>query len=352
MLYSFDDAETPDRHTTQYFELTGTRAIYHEVVGRHAPRPGRPGRLGQHGALRPGRLGALRHDHGLRPRHRPGRRAPRETRRATGNLRSRGPQVQRLPTRRQHPRAAVRRAPKPRLRQQGQLPPGHDPDPRGRRHQHQEPLVHAHRGDRDPGGDAEGVLVTVGGETGGYALTVQDAKPTFHYNWLGRERYTIASEEPLPTGPCTIRFDFAYDGGGAGKGGTGTLWVNDKEVAEGRIEKTVPVVFSTDDTFDVGEDRGTPVSPTYQPPFRFTGNLKQVTVEAKECGVSRRPFRFCLRVRGAASCCEVPARGGLATRGGPSSFAPVGAKRGQHKGNKTSGNNRKPRHDLNRRTAD
>jgi hypothetical protein len=131
-----------------------------------------------------------------------------------------------------------------------------------------------------PGGDAEGVLVTVGGETGGYALTVQDAKPTFHYNWLGRKRYTIASEEPLPAGPCTIRFDFAYDGGGAGKGGTGRLSVNEKQVAEGRIEKTVPVVFSTDDTFDVGEDRGTPVSPTYQPPFKFTGSLKQVTVEA------------------------------------------------------------------------
>jgi hypothetical protein len=106
----------------------------------------------------------------------------------------------------------------------------------------------------NPDGNAEGILVTVGGETGGYALIVQNAKPTFHYNWLGRERYTIASTEPLPNGLCTIRFDFAYDGGGAGKGGTGTLSVNDNQVAEGRIDKTVPVVFSTDDTFDVGAD--------------------------------------------------------------------------------------------------
>ena len=133
----------------------------------------------------------------------------------------------------------------------------------------------------NPNGNAEGILVTVGGETGGYAFVVQNAKPTFHYNWLGRERYTITSTEPLPSGPCTIRFDFAYDGGGAGKGGTGTLSVNDKQVAEGRIDKTVPVVFSTDDTFDVGADWGTPVSPTYQPPFTFTGTLKQVTIEAK-----------------------------------------------------------------------
>ena len=106
----------------------------------------------------------------------------------------------------------------------------------------------------NPGGNAEGVLVTVGGETGGYALVVQNGKPTFDYNWLGRERYTIASSEKLPAGKCTIRFDFVYDGGGPGKGGTGTLSVNDKRVAEGRIDKTVPVVFSTDDTFDVGAD--------------------------------------------------------------------------------------------------
>ena len=65
----------------------------------------------------------------------------------------------------------------------------------------------------------------------------------------------IASSESLPRGASTIRFDFAYDGGGMGKGGTGTLSINGRKVGEGRIEKTVPVVFSTDDTFDVGEDR-------------------------------------------------------------------------------------------------
>ena len=110
---------------------------------------------------------------------------------------------------------------------------------------------------------------------------MQNARPTFHYNWLGRERYRITSTEPLPTGLCTIRFDFAYDGGGAGKGGAGTQSINDKQVAGDRIDKTVPVAFSTDDTFDVGADWGTPVSPTYQPPFEFTGALKQLTLEAK-----------------------------------------------------------------------
>jgi ubiquitin len=101
------------------------------------------------------------------------------------------------------------------------------------------------------------------------------------YNRLGRERYTIRSPDPLPTGKCTIRLDFAYDGGGPGKGGTATLTVNGRNVAEGRIDKTVPVYFSTDDTFDVGEDWGTPMAPTYDPPFTFTGDLKKVTVQAK-----------------------------------------------------------------------
>ena len=125
------------------------------------------------------------------------------------------------------------------------------------------------------------MLVTLGGETGGFAFLVLDGKPTFHYNWLGLEQYTITSSEPLPKGKCAIRFDFAYDGGGVGKGGMGTLSVNGKKVGEGRIEKTVPIHFSTDDTFDVGEDWGTPVVATYQPPFRFTGTLNKVTVQTE-----------------------------------------------------------------------
>ena len=123
------------------------------------------------------------------------------------------------------------------------------------------------------------MLVTSGGFTGGYALMVQNGKPTFHYNYVNLERYTITSSEALPRGKSTIRFDFAYDGGGLGKGGTGTLSVNGKKVGEGRIPKTVPHIFAFDDTFDVGEDWGTPVSPSYEVPFRFTGVLEKVTIE-------------------------------------------------------------------------
>ena len=79
-----------------------------------------------------------------------------------------------------------------------------------------------------------------------------------------------------------MRVRFVYDGGGTGKGGNGTLSINGKKVGEGRLEKTVPVMSSTDDTFDVGEDWGTPVSPDYKLPAKFTGDLKKVTVEVQE----------------------------------------------------------------------
>jgi arylsulfatase len=135
-------------------------------------------------------------------------------------------------------------------------------------------------------GKAEGMIVTEGGMTGGYALLVQNGKPTFIYNWLAYERYTIASPDPLPKGKSTIQLDFAYDGGGLGKGGMATLSVNDRKMAEGRVANTVPYLFSFGDTFDVGEDWCTPVSPTYKLPFKFTGDIKLVTIEAKEGNLS------------------------------------------------------------------
>ncbi|MGI9430043.1 MAG: arylsulfatase, partial [Bythopirellula sp.] len=130
-------------------------------------------------------------------------------------------------------------------------------------------------------GKAEGLLVTNGGETGGYAFVIQNGKPVFHSNYLSLERYMVASSDPLPQGKSTIRFDFAYDGGGFGKGGTGTLSVNGKKVGEGRIDKTVPFLYAFDESFDVGEDWGTPVSPTYKVPFKFSGTIKHVTIEAR-----------------------------------------------------------------------
>ena len=86
---------------------------------------------------------------------------------------------------------------------------------------------------------------------GGFTLYVKDGKPVYEYNYFAHERYTIASSETLSPGRAVIRVDFAYDGGGIGKGATARLFVNDKKVAEGRIEKSCPSRFGAE-SFDVG----------------------------------------------------------------------------------------------------
>jgi arylsulfatase len=136
------------------------------------------------------------------------------------------------------------------------------------------------------GGD--GVLATQGGRFGGWGLLVLDGKPMFAYAYSNqdgarypnqsRSKTRIADTEKLTPGKHTIAFDFSYDGGGIGKGGTGTLSVDGKKAAEGRIEKTIPFRFSLDESFDVGEDTGTPVIDEYDArmPFPFTGTLRKV----------------------------------------------------------------------------
>ena len=89
-----------------------------------------------------------------------------------------------------------------------------------------------------PDGGANGVILCQAGRFGGWSLYLKDGKPTYTYNWLGLQRYTVAATEAVPAGKATIRFEFAYDGGKPGSGGTGTILVNGKKVAEGRIDRT------------------------------------------------------------------------------------------------------------------
>jgi len=146
-----------------------------------------------------------------------------------------------------------------------------------------------------PQGGAEGVLATQGGRFGGWALLVLDGKPMFAYAYTNQDgakypkqqndKTRIGSSETLTPGKHTIAFDFAYDGGGLGKGGLGTLSVDGRKVGESRIEKTSPVgKFSLDESFDVGQDTGTPVIDEYETkmPFKFTGKLDKVTIDLKQ----------------------------------------------------------------------
>ncbi|MGC2460311.1 MAG: arylsulfatase [Steroidobacteraceae bacterium] len=133
-----------------------------------------------------------------------------------------------------------------------------------------------------PDQPANGVLIAQGGRFGGWSLYVKDGKPTYHYNFLGLKRFTVASDKPLVPGKATIVFDFAYDGGGAGKGGTGTLFVNGEKVGQGRIEVTQCCGFSATEGADVGLNTGTPVSLDYTNPFRFNGTIEKVTIDLKD----------------------------------------------------------------------
>ncbi|MBS1173855.1 MAG: putative Arylsulfatase [Proteobacteria bacterium] len=110
---------------------------------------------------------------------------------------------------------------------------------------------------------------------------MKDGRPTYTYNFLGLKRFTIAGRQRVPVGKATVRYEFAYDGGGIGKGGTGTLFVNGRKVAEGRIEHTQGMVFSVDEGTDVGRDGETPVVENYgiPAPFAFTGKIDKVTID-------------------------------------------------------------------------
>jgi arylsulfatase A-like enzyme len=129
-----------------------------------------------------------------------------------------------------------------------------------------------------PPGGGEGMLVTLGGRFGGYGLYVLKGKPVFTYNFVDLERFRWEGSDALAPGKHTIEFDFSYDGPGFGKGGTGVLKVDDKEVANKKIPHTIPFVMTIDETFDVGVDTRTPVDDKdYQVPFRFNGKIAKLT---------------------------------------------------------------------------
>lgn len=132
--------------------------------------------------------------------------------------------------------------------------------------------------------NASGSILCQGGRFGGWALYMKEGKPAYTYNFLGLDRYTITAPKALPAGKVTVKLDFLYDGNGLGKGGEAILSVNDQEVSKGRIEKTQPLLFSADETADVGLDNQTPVAEGIgigPKETKFTGKIDKVTIELK-----------------------------------------------------------------------
>ncbi len=135
-----------------------------------------------------------------------------------------------------------------------------------------------------PEDGANGAILSQGGRFGGWSLYMKDGKPEFTYNFLGLERYVVTVDEELKEGAATVTLDFAYDGNGNGKGGLATLSTDGGSTAEARVDRTQPNMFSADETADVGLDNQTPVALGigYGPAeTTFTGEIKKVTVEIR-----------------------------------------------------------------------
>ena len=134
-----------------------------------------------------------------------------------------------------------------------------------------------------PEGGAEGVIIAQGGAFGGFSLYAKDGRPAFCYNLFGLQLFKVYGEDPLAPGERQVRLEFVYDGGGLGKGGTSTLYVDGTKVGEGRVDATVPMIFSGDETTDLGSDSATPVSDDHGPKeTEFTGRVKWVEIDLGE----------------------------------------------------------------------
>ena len=139
-----------------------------------------------------------------------------------------------------------------------------------------------------PEGGANGVLIAQGGRFAGWSLYIKNGAAKYVHNWFDAEYYYVGGQEKLPTGRVNIRYHFNFEGNAPGGGGTGTLYVNEEKVAEGKIDKTVPFIFSADETLDIGGDLALPVTDDYQEGEKnqYSHKIHWVRVDLEEDNVS------------------------------------------------------------------
>jgi len=284
IVYSFDNAKAPDRHTTQYFEIFGNRAIYHDgwLAGtvHRAPWEYQPRRPLKDDIWE---LYDTRTDFSLT--NDLSKSNPAKLKEMQALFMSEGAKYRVLPIDdRGVERTNATIAGRPDLMNGRQSLTVYQ----GMRGMSENVFINNKNrsftitAEIDSGGaGANGVLLAQAGRFGGWSLFVKDGKPVYTYNFLGLNEYSVSSAEGLPSGKATVLFEFTYDGGGPGKGGIGKLFVNDKEVASGRIDRTEANIFSADEGTDVGLDEGTAVSSAYEVPFRFNGKIRKVTMDLK-----------------------------------------------------------------------
>jgi len=131
-----------------------------------------------------------------------------------------------------------------------------------------------------PVGNASGVIIAQGGEFGGWSLYAKEGRLKYCYNLFGFQRFYTQAGSPLPSGKHQVRMEFAYDGGGLAKGGNVTLFVDGEKIGEGRVPTTQPMMFSCDETCDVGNESGSPVSEDYAADTsRFNGRINWIQLD-------------------------------------------------------------------------
>jgi arylsulfatase A-like enzyme len=130
-----------------------------------------------------------------------------------------------------------------------------------------------------PSQGAEGMLMTIGGRFAGFGLFVKDGKLVYHYNLAGVERYNIESDTRIPSGKVSLKAEYKTDADKPYAGATVTLYANNRKIGQGRVEKSIPNRVTLDETMDIGFDTGTPVTESYEMPFAFTGKLDEVAID-------------------------------------------------------------------------
>lgn len=282
MAYSFNDASAPDRHETQYFEILGNRGIYHKgwtAVTAHGPPVPWPTRELDEDVWE---LYDTNRD--WTQAHNLAQREPERLEELKRLFLIEAAKYNVLPlddrtSERANPDTAGR------------------PVLAGERRQRIYPSVgrlnafsvlsiknksHRITAEVDVGSNGcDGVIVAQGGLPGGWSLYVKHGTPKYCYNFYGVERFHVEAAKPLSAGVHRVRMDFDYDGGGPAKGGTVRLYIDEREVGRGRVERTQPLPFASDEPLDIGCDAGSPVTPDYRS-SKFNGDVRWVDIELPE----------------------------------------------------------------------
>jgi arylsulfatase len=284
MAYTFGDGNAKSRHTTQYFEMLGNRGIYHDgwVACTTPPVPPWSSAGADVDAINGYKWELYHVDQDFSEADNLAAKFPDRLKELQLLFYTEAAKYNVLPldnskTARLDPaiRPSLTRGRTSFSYTQGQtrIPEGASPDIKNK--------SWSITADVQVNAETSGMIVTQGGLFSGYGLYLEKGKPVFHYNFCDVAHYNVVGKDPLSPGHHTIKMDFAYDGGGIGKGGTVTLVVDGREVATGRVDRTVPIRVSLDEGLDVGEDTGTPVNLSYDVPFKFTGKISKVTIDLK-----------------------------------------------------------------------